>query len=96
MEQQFARVLAAIADGNGKTVVTSTQETKPPQFEGVKDARATEYWLSKLDSIAQQNDWTDKKYIEAASNAMITKTFLFASRATSRRARSITDSLTSS
>ena len=71
MEQQFARVLAAIADGNGKTVVTSTQETKPPQFEGVKDARAAEYWLSKLDSISQQNDWTDKKYIEAASNAMI-------------------------
>ena len=71
MQQQFARVLAAIADGNGKTVVASAQETKPPQFEGVGDARAAEYWLSKLDSIAQQNDWTDKKYIEAASNAMI-------------------------
>lgn len=69
MQEQFAQVLAALAD-NKKTVVTAN-ETKPPQFEGVKDARAAEHWLMKLDSLAQQNDWSDKKYIEVASNAMV-------------------------
>ena len=48
----------------------ATQESKIPAFEGLKDSRTAEMWFSKAESIATQNQWTDARFIEAATSVM--------------------------
>ena len=76
-ETQIAALIKALA---GKKTVVSSSETKPPNYEGATDHRPAECWLARLDAIAQQHDWDDKKYVDAACNAMTKEAERWASK----------------
>ena len=46
------------------------QDTKIPPYEGADDPRPADAWFERASNVALANNWTDKRFIEAAVNAM--------------------------
>jgi hypothetical protein len=46
------------------------QDTKIPPYEGADDTRPADAWYERASNVALANNWTDKRFIEAAVNAM--------------------------